>query len=84
MADIPLKGLTARLSQGPDHQILFMTFEEDTELPEHSHEAQYGIVLEGQIDITINGELKSYVKGDRYYIPEGIKHSATIHAATPI
>jgi hypothetical protein len=36
-ADIPLNGLTAYLSQSETHQILFMQFEEDIELPEHSH-----------------------------------------------
>lgn len=79
-ADIPLDGLTAFLSQGPGHQILFMTFDENVELPEHSHKAQFGIVLEGQIDLCIEGEWKSFTKGDRYYIPEGVKHSGRIHA----
>jgi len=36
-ADIQLNGLTAYLSQSETHQILFMQFEEDIELPEHSH-----------------------------------------------
>lgn len=80
LADIPLEGLTAFLSQGPNHQILFMSFDEDVELAEHSHAAQYGIILEGQIDLFIDGVQKSYYKGDRYYIPAGIKHYGKIHA----
>ena len=36
-ADIPLKGVSAYLSQGADHQIIFMRFEEDVELPAHAH-----------------------------------------------
>ncbi|WP_432664962.1 cupin domain-containing protein [Wukongibacter baidiensis] len=79
-ADIPLKGLSTYLSQGPNHQILFMEFDEDVDLPEHSHEAQYGIVLEGKIDLIINGVKNLYFKGDRYYIPEGVKHSGKIYA----
>ena len=58
LADIPLNGLKAHLSQGPKHQILFMEFDEDVELDEHSHEAQYGIILEGRIDLCIDGENK--------------------------
>ena len=79
-ADIPLKGLTAYLSQSETHQILFMQFEEDIELPEHSHESQCGIVLDGKIDLTVDGVVKTYSKGDRYFIPAGVKHSAKIHA----
>lgn len=79
-ADISLKGLSAYLSQGEGHQIIFMEFDEDVELPEHSHESQYGIVLEGRIDLIIEGVKNSYVKGDRYFIPKGVKHSGKIYA----
>jgi quercetin dioxygenase-like cupin family protein len=79
-ADIPLKGVRAYLSQSANHQIIFMEFGEDVELPEHSHAAQVGIVLEGKIDLVIGGEKRTYIKGDRYYIPEGVKHSGKIHA----
>lgn len=79
-ADIPLKGLTAYLSQSADHQILFMEFTEDVDLPEHSHAGQLGIVLEGRIDLVIAGVPHTFRKGDRYYIPEGTLHSGRIHA----
>lgn len=79
-ADIPLDGITAYLSQSDTHQILFMQFEEDADLPEHSHAAQMGIVLEGKIELVIDGEKQSFVKGDRYYIPAGVKHSGKIYA----
>lgn len=79
-ADIPLQGLTAYLSQAKNHQILFMHFNEDVDLEEHSHEAQWGIVLEGSISMTINDETRTYVKGERYFIPAGVKHSAKIYS----
>lgn len=79
-ADIPLDGLKAYLSQGDKHQILFMEFEKDVDLPEHSHDAQWGVILEGKIQLTIDGITKTYTKGDRYYIPEGVKHSGKIYA----
>lgn len=79
-ADIPLKGIKAYLSQSEKHQIIFMEFNEDVELPEHSHEFQWGIVLEGKIDLTIDGVKKTFVKGDRYFILEGVKHSGKIYA----
>ena len=78
LADIPLVGLKAHLSQSDYHQVLFMQFEEDVDLPEHSHAAQVGFVLEGKIDFIIDGEEYTFTKGDRYYIPAGVKHSAKI------
>ena len=79
-ADIPLDGVIAYLSQSDSHQILFMEFEKDVDLPEHSHTAQIGIVLEGKIELVIGGKKRCFTKGDRYYIPEGVKHSGKIHA----
>ncbi len=79
-ADIPLKGIKAYLSQAEKHQIIFMSFDEDVELPEHSHAAQIGIVLEGKIDLTIDGNRQTYTKGDRYYIPASVKHAGKIYA----
>ena len=79
-ADIHLEGVTAYLSQADNHQILFMQFEKDVELPEHHHAAQMGIVLEGKIELVINGEKHIFTKGDRYYIPAGVAHSGKIYA----
>ncbi len=79
-ADIPLKGISAYLSQSDSHQIIFMEFKEDVELPEHSHESQWGVVLEGRIDLVIDGVKRSCVKGDRYFIPQGVRHSGRIYA----
>lgn len=79
-ADIPMKGVKAYLSQAENHQIIFMEFSEDVDLPEHEHESQCGIVLEGRIDLVVNGEMRTYTKGDRYFIPKGVKHSGKIFA----
>ena len=79
-AEIPLEGASARLSQGKDHQILFMQFKNDVDLPAHQHAAQWGIVLEGTIELTINGKQARYSKGDRYFIPADTLHSGKIFA----
>ena len=79
-ADIPLNGIEAYLSQSPGHQIIFMQFNQDVDLPEHAHAAQVGFVLEGRIDLLIAGESHTYLKGDRYYLQAGVKHSGKIHA----
>ena len=79
-ADIPLNGVKAYLSQSEHNQIIFMYFEKDVDLPEHSHESQWEIVLEGKVDLFIEGIKKTYTKGERFFIPKGIKHSAKIYS----
>lgn len=80
LADIPLDGLTAHLSQSDGHQILFMHFDQDVELPEHAHSAQWGLVLAGKIEMTIAGESRTYERGDNFFILAGVMHAAKIHA----
>jgi quercetin dioxygenase-like cupin family protein len=79
-ANIPLSGLKAYLSQAENHQILFMEFAEDAEVKQHSHEAQWGVVLAGRIDLTINGIERTYSRGDSVFIPQGAIHSAKVYA----
>jgi len=79
-ADIPIRGVEAYLSQGENHQIIFMEFSEDVDLMEHDHESQWGIVLEGKIDLIIGGIERTYIEGDRYFIPKGVKHSGKIYS----
>ena len=78
--DMPFSNYEAYLSQGDTHQIIFMRFNEDIDLPEHSHESQWGVVLEGKIQLTIDGETNTYTKGDRYFIEKDVKHSGKIFA----
>lgn len=79
-ADIPIEGLTAYISQSETHQVLYMQFNKTIELPEHEHNDQIGFVLEGIIDLIIDGAEYTFTKGDRYHIPKGRKHSGTVHA----
>ncbi len=55
-ADVPIQGITAYLSRDKNHQIVFMHFSQDIEVPAHSHNAQWGIVLEGQNHINNRGQ----------------------------
>ena len=77
-ADIPIEGLTSYLFQGYNQQINFMSFDRDIEVPEHSHEAQWGVILSGEIELTINNEKQILKKGDTYFIPKDVVHSARI------
>ncbi len=65
-----------------DGLVAFFTFLKDMVLPPHSHGAQWGTVIEGEIELTIGGQTKTYRAGDSYDIPAGVEHGATIRAGT--
>ncbi len=79
-ADMQIKGVKAYISQGLNHQIIFMEFSEDVVITEHSHESQWGVVIEGKIDLIIDGVKNTFVKGDRYFIPKDVIHSGKIYS----
>jgi len=83
-ADIPFKGVKGWLHQGEGRQIVFMSIDPIGEVSEHSHSEQFGVVLEGEMTLTIGGKSKRYGKGDSYYIPEGVPHSAVFHSAVKV
>ncbi|SMC12208.1 Cupin domain protein [Roseovarius aestuarii] len=64
--------------------VAFFTFPKDMELPTHAHGAQWGTVVEGEIELTIGGETKIYKAGDSYSIPAGVEHGALIKAGTRV
>jgi len=76
-ADIGFKGLRGWIAQGENHQIVFFDIESLGEVTEHSHDShQWGMVVEGIMELTINRKTGLYKKGDEYYIPANVKHSA--------
>ena len=77
-ADIPVEGVTSHLVQAGKQQFVFMHFDYNAEVPEHSHEAQWGIVLDGQMELTIAGQKRILKKGDTYFIDKDDRHSAKI------
>jgi len=64
MAYIPIDEVKAHISQSDSHQILFMEFDNDIEVPDHSHGAQWRIVVAGEIELTIEGAKRTFKKGD--------------------
>ncbi len=74
--DIPIEGIRGWLLKSEDKQVVFFDIEPVGKMPDHSHCAQWGIMLDGKMKLTIGNDTKIYQKGDWYYIPEGIVHSA--------
>ena len=75
-ADIPLDGVRGWISQAPDHQVVFLDIDPIGEVPPHSHGEQWGIVVEGEMELTIGDETRRYGPGDSYHIPAGVAHGA--------
>ncbi|MFM7335493.1 MAG: cupin domain-containing protein [Tabrizicola sp.] len=67
-----------------DALVVFFTFHKEMTLPTHSHGAQWGSVIEGEILFTIGGETRTYRPGDSYTIPAGVEHGAIIRAGTRV
>jgi quercetin dioxygenase-like cupin family protein len=78
--DIVADEVNGYLLQGKDNQLVFFEFNKDTTIPRHSHGAQWGIVVDGEIRLTISGVEKTYRKGDSYYVPAGAEHSGVTFA----
>lgn len=61
---------------------VFFTFHTDVDLPAHSHKGQWGTVLKGSIELTMDGQTRTYRPGETYSIPSGTVHAVRIPAGT--
>jgi quercetin dioxygenase-like cupin family protein len=77
--DSPLPGLEAWMLQTDRAMAMFFELPDGVEVAEHVHGAQWGVVLEGRLEFTIGGETRVYERGDTYFVPAGVPHSAVIH-----
>jgi quercetin dioxygenase-like cupin family protein len=83
-AELPLPSGTAKTNvlQSAQGQLVFFQVLKDSGLPAHSHKAEWGTVLEGQVDLTIAGETRTHRPGGSYYVPAGVVHSVKALAGT--
>ncbi len=77
-ADIPMPGPLAYLLSGGPCQVVFFELPAGSAVPPHSHGAQWGIVVDGEIELTIAGQTRTYRRGDAYHIGAGVEHSARV------
>jgi quercetin dioxygenase-like cupin family protein len=85
-AELPFASSEVKTSvlQSERGQLVFFQMLKDVEVPAHSHEAQWGTVLEGQVELTIGGETRTYGPGSSYYIAPGVVHSAKAPAGSKV
>jgi len=54
-------------------------------VPEHCHDYdQWGFMIRGKMELTVNGEKRIIENGDEYVIPAQAKHSATFLAKSRV
>jgi len=75
--DVPIDGVRGWLLEDGKRQVVFFDIQPVAKVPPHFHCEQWGIMLDGEMDLTINGKTTRVGKGDTYFIPEGAEHSAT-------
>ncbi len=78
----PPDGMRANLLQSANGQVVFFRILANAVIPPHSHGGQWGTVLEGSVELTIEGQTRLLLPGDSYYIPAGAIHSARLAAGT--
>ena len=76
--DIPNPAVRGKLFQGEGLQAVFFSVETTAEIAPHQHQAQWGVVLEGEMLMTVGGVTQKYGRGDSYFIPAGVTHSVKI------
>ena len=79
-ADTSLRGVMVWLLQGRTASATMFQAREDSVVPEHSHAAQWGIVVDGEMRLSIGGDTRTCRRGDEYFVPAGVRHSASFKA----
>ena len=76
--DLNSDALEGNLLNSNNGQVLFLEAKEDINIPEHYHGDQWGIVLEGKMELTVNSKTETYTQGESYFIPGGTVHSGKL------
>ncbi len=72
------EGIRIRFVPGEQMMMVFYDLDAGAVIPEHSHpHEQIGLVLQGSLEIVIDGERKLVHAGEAaYHVPGGVVHSA--------
>ncbi len=76
-AKVPFDGTRAWIMQSENNQLVFFEFEAGMDLPDHNHTyAQWGVVIDGEMELRIDGKPRICKSGDEYLIPVGAMHGS--------
>jgi len=83
-ADAPFRDIAVWLLRGPTASAIFVEAHADSVVPEHSHGAQWGVVVSGELVLSIAGSTRTYHAGEEYFIPLGAPHAARLRAGVRV
>ena len=70
-------GARTRTFWGDNMLLSLVEIDANSEVPNHVHpHEQAGIVLEGEMEVGIGGEVQTLRPGDMYIVPGGVEHYA--------
>ena len=76
-AELQVEGAKAWILQAERSQLVFFQFPPGKCLPSHSHTYdQWGLVIDGEMELTVAGKPRIFKKGDEYLVPARSVHSA--------
>ena len=76
-AKMPFEGARAWITQSKTNQLVFFEFDANLDLPDHNHTyPQWGMVIDGEMELRIDGKSRICKKGDEYLIPIAAMHGA--------
>ena len=68
-------------AQGAD--VLFASYPAGTSIPPHTHDTEnHGVILKGELALTMNGKTTHFKAGEWYSIPAHMEHSASFSLDT--
>ncbi len=77
-AEVTCQGSKAWILQAESMQMVFFEFQEGGRVTDHDHSySQWGMVIDGTMELTVNGKPKMFRKGEEYLVPAGAIHSAS-------
>ena len=74
IVEMPVDGAAGFALSDDEKQVVFFVFEEGVSFPDHSHCAQRGTVIDGEMILEVEGRTNLYQAGDHYHVPEGVAH----------
>ena len=78
-------GARTRTFWGEQMLLSLVEIDADSEVPLHTHpHEQGGIIIEGELEMGVAGEVKLLKPGDMYIIPGGVEHYAKARAVKAV
>lgn len=63
--------------------VLFASYPAGTNIPPHTHDTDnHGVIIRGELILSIEGRIERYGVGDWYHVPAGIEHAADFEEET--